>query len=141
MSIKLVIESKDLEKAIAALNRIANPDIGDLLTNIGSEAEAQTRIRLTEEKKSPDGVPWKDLLPEYEEWKAQHHPVPNILIFEGDMRDSIQFQVTGEEAEVGSTMKYAKYHQTPRPFLGLSDDNEESIKELTTDWLREVAGL
>lgn len=140
--------------------RLENLDKSGLLEAIGAELESQTRRRIQEEKKSPDGEDWA-------EWSATHaatrHGGQSLLQGEGNLLDSIQFVVTGDQVEVGSNMVYAGVMQygakqgefgrssrngpipwgdiPAREYLGISDENAADIVAVANDWIDQVVGV
>lgn len=142
------------EPLIARLSRMERINKGALLDVLGAEMESQTRRRIQEEKKSPDGTPWP-------QWSATHaatrHSGQSLLQGEGNLLDSIQHVVTGEQVEVGSNMVYAGVQQNgarqgefgrtsrngpipwgdipAREYLGLSAENTADLIAVANDWL------
>lgn len=152
------------------LDRLSRLDTIDLLETVGAVAESQVRRRLSDEKTAPDGTPWPELSEGYAAWKRGRSS-GGLLQLYGDLTDSIQFLVSGDEVEVGSNVKYAATHNygdkreasswsggrgrsggkvassthtvefPARTFLGLSDENKDELEEVVIDWLREELGL
>ena len=156
--VALIIEGeKSLEEAVQRLNAFGRRDLmREMLDSVGGEIVSQTTRRITREKRSPEGVPWK----------------PNItgtpiLEREGELVGSIDHEVMGDEVRVGSGLVYAAIHQfggtirpkrarklrfwigkekvfadsvtiPARPYLGLSAENRDEIEAVVTDWLEEV---
>lgn len=100
--------------------------IGDDMTDaLGGILVHQVQHRITVEKRSPSGVPWR---PWSEEYAKTRKPKHTLLINDGYMRDGISYVVEGREVRAGSPMIYANYQDEMRPFIGLSDDNREEIE-------------
>lgn len=158
MSVGIVIEGGP---ALARVNRkirqLSEVDLSDLLEGIGQEVEAQTRHRIQEEKRAPDGSEWPDWSEKYAASRhgarAAHGPHPgqlraagghSILQLDGHLLDSIQFVVEGDDVLIGSNMVYAATHQfgrgaiPKREFLGLSEQNADDIEQLTAEFLDDV---
>lgn len=133
----LVIPERKLKK-LSVLDTI------DLLDTMGAVIESQTRNRIDKEKKDPEGTSWVDLDPDYERWKKKRSS-GGILVLFGHLLDSISYNVTSGEIEVGSNLVYAWIHQvgsedgdTPaRPYLGLSDENVTELRGVVNDWFKE----
>lgn len=131
------------------IRKLANPDLRELLNLIGDEVEAQTRTRIDEEKKAPDGTDWKDWSKAYagskHGRKKNHGPHPgalrqsgghSLLVLSGEMRDDITHEVEGRfDVLIGSTKKYANRQNAQRQFLGLSSSNKEDVEDLTINFL------
>lgn len=148
-----------LEAFDARLRRLQALDLSEMLESVGSVVESQTRRRITDEKTSPEGVPWA----EWQESYAGHqhgrnkghkaHPGQlseagghSILELSGDLKDSIQFDVQGDSVIIGSNLIYARVHQEgfaeknipARPYLGLSDENRDEVEQMVRDFIEEA---
>ncbi len=151
------VETKGFEKVREVFQQLGNPDLRPLLDALGAEGESQTRRRISEEKTAPDGTPWDPLAEDYAKRKTKGIVVGGvrvassggILEFEGEMLDSINYQVTGDDTvEWGSNKIYAAIHQfggaeagmnvPSRPFLGISDDNALDMDVIITDWAQDM---
>ena len=128
------------------LKELGNPDLRDLLENIGSEVESQTRYRISVEKKAPDGSEWPDWSEDYAKNKhgRRKHSHPgalrssgghSMLELDGELLNSIQYEVQSNAVLVGSNKVYARSVDSLRSFIGLSRQNIEDIKDLTADFL------
>lgn len=142
-SLEVKVEGED---AIArAFERLASAgDRRRLLDVIGATVESQTRRRLQDEKRDPDGKPWKKWTPEFAERRRSSG---GILDMRGDLIDSITYDLGGtREVDVGSNLVYARRHQVgdkspgvpERAFLGLSDANASEVDEIVGDFLMEA---
>ena len=136
-----------LQQLNAAVSRLANVDSTQILTAMGSLIEQQTKDRIETQKQSPTYGAWDDWSPGYE---ATRHGNHSLLRNNGDLLDSIQYTVTGGEAEIGTNLIYAKTHQfgdedrniPERRFLGVSENDLFNLQVALDDWaddlLREV---
>lgn len=151
MSVGVVIidEGGGLKAINLAMLRLSSLRTGELLETVGSEVESQTRLRITETKQAPDGTEWADWSEGYAASKhgEGHNPHPgslrsasghDILQLSGELRDSIQSQVEGDEVVVGSNKVYSSVQQEEREFLGLSSQDGKDIEQLTLDFLADV---
>lgn len=155
MSVGLNIRFDDLGSAARIdlrLLRLAKPNMRDLLEGIGSEIEAQTRTRIQDEKKAPDGTAWDDWSEDYAGSRhgksTSHDPHPGqlrsagghtLLQLGGDLLDSIQFDVAGsDEVLIGSNLVYANRMNEQRQYLGLSPQNVEDLEELVIDFMGDL---
>ncbi|HXG47690.1 MAG TPA: phage virion morphogenesis protein, partial [Methylomirabilota bacterium] len=94
----------------------------------------------TEEKTAPDGTAWPAWSPRYANTRHSGH---SLLRAEGGLLDSIQFLVSDDAVEVGSNLVYAATHQfgdakrkiPPRPYLGLSAQDQADIERLLINTL------
>ncbi|WP_028294284.1 phage virion morphogenesis protein [Oceanobacter kriegii] len=149
MSIDLQFSTAELNRLGArpeALAKLNEQDQADLLEGIGALVESQTHRRIRDEKTGPDGTPWDGWSDGY---RNTRHGGNSLLMGEGHLDDSIQYLIEGDQVSVGSNLIYAAIHQlggTPdmapgpaaipaRPFLGLSQDDEQDVADLMEDFL------
>ena len=141
--LEIRIESEGLERLNRRLAEMTAglKDFGPLLEGLGAEVESQTRRRISEEKAAPDGKPWKAWSDAYGETRHGGH---SLLEGEGDLLDSIQYVVDGDRVEIGTNLIYGAIHQfggdevgiaiPARPYLGVSQENEEDLLAVLDDW-------
>ncbi len=150
--ISLTVDASDLERITKRLEPLFDFDGTELMTAIAALGDSQTRRRIVEEKTAPDGTPWKP-----------NNAGKPILVATGQhLLSSLIWTASATDAEWGATWEYAHVHQDgmtivpknaeklvfqmggrtvfakevtipARPFVGLSDDNEQEIVELVTD--------
>lgn len=141
------IEISGLERLQDRLAAIADlKSDHDFLDAIGAEIESQTHRRIREEKTAPDGQKWPKWSDDY---AATRHGGHSLLMGHGELDDSIQFDVDGDEVLVGSNLIYAAIHQfggaevgipiPARPYLGLSPENLEDLEAVIDDFIQEAA--
>lgn len=80
----------------------------ELLDSLGGVVERQTKRRISDEKRAPDGGAWA---PWTEEYKKTRHGNQSLLEGEGALLDSIEYQVQRNSVRVGSALVYAGVHQ------------------------------
>lgn len=154
MGVGITLEINNLDAVLSLVANFADMDTDALLTVIGDLGETQTRRRIEEEKTAPDGIPWQE-----------NAEGTSILFRTGKhLRNSLGHYVSGDTVAWGSYWEHAHVHQngaviTPknarmlsffiggrrvfakkvtipaRPFLGLSDDNKQEIRDVVTDFL------
>lgn len=153
--IRIVIEipDKEMRAKIARLVDIPNMEMKDA---IGALVVSQTQRRIDVEKTAPDGTPWKP-----------NHAGSETLVQSGALRDTIDYDVSGDQIEVGSPLIYAgvqhfgavivpkeashlvfaiggrtifaKSVEIPaRPFLGISAANENEIENEIENIIRRL---
>jgi len=134
------VQAKGFTASQKQLLQMGGPDFtAELLESVGALVESQTRRRIQEEKESPEGEAWEAWS---ERYAATRHGGNSLLQGEGDLLDSIQYLAGDDEVEVGSNLVYAATHQygdpgrgiPARPYLGLSDEDEQEIDELIRDF-------
>ena len=135
----------DFDVAARALSRLSEDNIALVSYEIGALIKDQTKLRIADEKTTPDGAPWA---PWSEGYAATRKPNHSLLVAEGKpgLLDSIQNHTTGLEAVVGTNLIYGAAHQfgsengtlPARSYLGLSADNRAAIEELVVGRIEEL---
>ncbi|QGA56348.1 phage virion morphogenesis protein [Brucella sp. 2280] len=154
--VALEIRETGLEAALSLVDGIAHAPRQELSEGIGRLVQEQTRSRIEEEKRSPEGAAWK----------------PNItrtstLYRTGALSRSIDYIATPDSVMIGSALVYARIHQlggTIRPktakalafmignmmrlvqsvtiparrYLGLSPANQTEIVDAAEDWIKRL---
>ncbi|SOC26837.1 phage virion morphogenesis protein [Stappia indica] len=154
MSVSLVIDIDGLDEALVRLKPITDFEPAPLMEALAAIGESQTRRRIESEKTAPDGTPWPDNLA----------GTPILRETGRNLLDSVASQASAEVAEWGAAWEYAHVHQDgmtivpreakklafafaggfavvdevtipARPFVGISDENREELREVVTDYL------
>jgi phage virion morphogenesis protein len=140
----------DSAAARSALSRLSAFDLDRMAYAVGVLLEEQTKERIANEKRSPEGAPWAAWSPAYAATRDNRH---SLLVGSGNpgLLESITNRTTGEAARVGSNLVYAAIHQfggqagrglaatiPARPYLGLSAANRVEIEELVMDSLEAI---
>lgn len=154
MSVRIEIDASDLLKTMDLVSTLGDFNSAPLMEEIATLGESQTRRRITDEKTAPDGSAWPDNV---EGTPTLHRTGTNLL-------DSIAFASGEDQAEWGASWEFAHVHQygavikpvnakalrfsiggkhvsakqvtiPERPFVGISDDNAEEIRDLVTGFL------
>ncbi|MDH5185172.1 MAG: phage virion morphogenesis protein [Gammaproteobacteria bacterium] len=148
-SVALRFDLSSVARLQERLTQLGNINRGELLDAIGAEVETQTHRRIRDEKTAPDGTPWEPWSKNYGRGRHGGH---SLLMGEGDLDDSIQYLVNGDEVETGSNIEdYAAIHQfggtsdmapgpasiPAREYLGLSDENIDDIAAIVDDFVDE----
>ncbi len=142
---------------MAGINVTFTPDLGEarqafdldpealegLVFAIGELMVTQTKTRIEDEKRGPDGEAWAPWSRAYAATRSGRH---SLLVGEGNLRDSISNHSAGLEAIVGTNLVYGAIQQfggedggvPARPYLGLSGENRREIVELTATALEEM---
>ena len=121
------------------------------------EPLAQEFYRIEDEQFASEGAhsgnPWKPLSPKYQQWKEKHIPGPMILELTNKLKLSLTYK--GNSAHVrqedlltltlGSSLPYAKYHQTgtrrmpARKPIDLSEDHKAKLGKIIHRGLVKIA--
>lgn len=106
--------------------------------------------RNFEEKRSPDGKPWKPVSAAYAAWKTRHkgREASDILVLNRILMGSIHRQAASDRVVIGTNVPYAAVHQfggrtgrkrsatmPARPFLGVRQSDWAEIKEVVSLFL------
>jgi phage virion morphogenesis protein len=148
--VQIHVNISGLEQLQRRIDRLLKPDRRRLLDAVGAEVESQTRRRLSTEKTGPDRKPWQALSSGYAAWKRKLFGGIGILELHGGLTDSIQHLLSGGQVEVGSNLPYAAIQQfggaevgrpshPPRPYLGLSAENEQDLVRVVHDFFERLA--
>ena len=111
-------------------------DIGESMLNV-------TRERFNTQT-APDGTPWKPLSPAYRLIKKQN--ADQILTLYGRLRGTLTYQAGPKEVRIGTPLIYGATHQfgrgaiPARPFLGLSQSDEQELLDILNDHLSRALG-
>ena len=140
-----VVVETDVSVAARAIGRLNDTQLAQIMYEVGALIEDQTKLRIADEKTTPDGAPWA---PWSEGYAATRKPNHSLLVAEGNpgLLDSIQNHTTGLEAVVGTNLIYGAAHQfgsengtlPARSYLGLSADNRAAIEELVVGRIEEL---
>lgn len=113
-----------------------------LLSQIGYYVVRSTRDRAALQI-SPDGVPWAPLSPRYARRKAKLRPGLPLLKFDNHMLgNQLAWQLDGDSVLVGTNAPYGARQQfggggiTARPWLGLSELDQEGIARRVVAFLQ-----
>ena len=152
-----VVVETDVSVAAAALGRLTDDQLSQVMYEVGALIEDQTKLRIADEKATPEGQRWVPWSEAYD--NSRSHGKHSLLVSEGSLRESIQNYTTGLTAVVGSNLIYAAVHQfgsdqsavpadlpagaagtgiPARPYLGLSADNRTDIEDLVVGRLEDL---
>ncbi|MDH1055605.1 phage virion morphogenesis protein [Aquipseudomonas alcaligenes] len=151
----MIVIDLDTRSIEASLKRLewAVGDLRPALKNIGEALLKSTDQRFAD-RQSPDGEDWQDNSDVTEAIKGFNEPLVGVER-NLTLRDGNNYQVQGGTLIVGNTLEYAAMQQfggnksefphlwgdiPARPFIGLSDDDRETIVEIITDHLAMAAG-
>ncbi|AMM44474.1 hypothetical protein BARRETLEMON_12 [Arthrobacter phage BarretLemon] len=102
-------------------------NIGDAEPAFRAMAEFQTTVvnaRQFKQQGTPEtGGRWAPLSPPYARWKEKRRPGRPILVFDGDLRDSMTkpntgiYEIWDKGFVVGTALPYATFHQNGTPIM------------------------
>lgn len=114
------------------------------LYEVGSTVESQTHNRIRNEKNSPEGIAWPEWSDEYAKTRHSGH---SLLMNEGDLDDSITFNVLDDGVEIGSNLVYAARQHfggkgiPSRKYLGVNKDNLDDVQAVLDKRIDHIMGL
>ena len=130
----------DDKRIVDALKRLADAgaDMETAFVDIGESLLNSTRQRF-EYMEDPDGNPWAGLMVDYQKRKKKNKD--KILVLEGFMRDTMAYNAFRDGLELGTNRIQGATHQfgdeergiVARPYLGISDDDEQMILDTLHD--------
>lgn len=123
-------------------------DAQGLMTKIGQAMKGQT-VRRFHAGVSPEGEAWAPVKNPRKDSKGQPRKgAAKPLVDTGRLRNSISFSASAFDVHVGSNVVYARIHQLggqagrgrkvtipARPYLGLSEEDQEEIAALVQEHL------
>lgn len=115
-------------------------DLSEPLADIGEGLQLSHRDRW-DAQKSPDGEPWAPLSEKYRARKPRH--ADEVLRLNDDLRDTLNYQAEPQTLYFGTPMEYGAAHQfgleethlPERPYLGLSEEDKQSVLETLEGYL------
>lgn len=122
------VSVKGLDKAVASISLLANPDRSQLMRMLGLKLQQQT-VRHFQIGAGPYGA-----------W-APTQRGGQILVDTGRLMGSIQNVVHSDSVSVGTNVHYGRYHQEgtrrmpARAFLGLSQSDMDEVKQVIVEYL------
>lgn len=140
MSIAIQIQSSGWDRLHPLLQRAAQPQVRELMEAIGGEVENQVKRRIHTEAGAPSGEAWPKLSPRY----AARKKGGSLLQAEGYLLKSIVHEATDDSAAVGTNKPYAATHQfgrggiPARTFLGLSEEDHQTLEDMIEAWGRDL---
>lgn len=137
----VTVNDREVRQALRKLERRAG-NLREAFQDIGESLKISYRERF-ERQEAPSGEPWAPLSEEYRRRKRKNRD--RILMLEGYLADMPRYRTTPDELEFGTNRIYGATHQfgdpsrgiPARPFLGLSDDDEQMVLEILEEFLQE----
>ncbi len=157
-TIRVEIDDAEVQRALDRL-LAAGGDLAPLMRDIGEALLTSTRDRF-EAEKGPDGAPWAPLSETTKKRKTRN--IDRILTEHGYLGGNLAYRAGSGEVEIGSPDKRARTHQfgaakgafgatkrgapvpwgdiPARPFLGLSDEDKDDIRDIVARYLIDALG-
>jgi phage virion morphogenesis protein len=145
----ITVNINELKRLADRLNSymLSGADRADLLNQMGGVVKSQTINRFNT-KIDPEGNTWKAVAESTREYLDRYvRGADPPLVRGGYLQGSIKSVLESADAVlVGSTMKYAEFHQEgtskmkARKFLGLSTDNIDELDSVIEKFLKRKMG-
>jgi phage virion morphogenesis protein len=135
-------EVQGMHQALSAINRAKRVEARPALIVMSQIVKTQTLRRINSTKTDPDGKKWDELKPETIRRKGGD----DILVRSGTMRDSVAIAISGNQAEVGTSTPYAKYHHAgtskmpKRQFLGIGSGDRKELEAALNAYIARAIG-
>lgn len=115
-------------------------DLSEPLADIGEGLQLSHRDRW-DAQESPEGEPWAPLSEKYRARKPRH--ADEVLRLNDDLRDTLDYQAEPQTLYFGTPLAYGAAHQfgreethlPERPYLGLSEEDKQSVLETLEGYL------
>jgi len=139
---EVVVGTREYDRLVQRLERfrrrVSNP--AQIMHVVAGTMESQTRRRLQDTKKDPDGSPWAKWSTEYAATRGGQH---SLLVSSQALLDDVASDFGRGFARVFSSMEYAATHQhgrtedgiPARPYLGIGAGDAREIEDVCTDWM------
>ena len=120
--------SGDTDELLQRLNRLSHLETRGVLNSIAEGLRTSTVERFTEEK-TPEGTSWKPSIRAQEEGgktlTKTTHQFGDERTIRAKNKKYLTFKIGGQWKRVASV----KVSIPPRPFLGISEEDEQDIKD------------
>ncbi len=145
IDIQLTISNAAEVKAAFEALQAKLADLTPVFQDIGESMLNRTRERFNSQT-APDGTPWAALSPGYAKRKKRNKD--KILTLHGRLRGTLNYRASKNEVRIGTPLIYGATHQfgdpqrfiPARPFLGLSQSDEQELLDILNDHLSRAMG-
>lgn len=137
-----IFGTEEASGRLLAIKRLAG-NLEEVFGDVGEHLLTSTRERF-DLQVDPEGHRWLPLSEAWLDRKRREDKNPEkILVYEGDMRRYLRYQIEDDELAFGSDRVYAAAHQFaigPRPWLGISHADEDAIEALLHKHFKKALG-
>ena len=145
LDIQLTIANATEVKAAFESLQARLADLTPVFQDIGEAMLNRTRERFNSQT-APDGSPWAALSPGYAQRKKRNKD--KILTLRGNLRGLLNYRAGPHAVRIGTPLIYGATHQfgnpnlniPARPFLGLSQSDEQELLDILNDHLSRAMG-
>lgn len=142
MELDISFDEKDMRIVQGAFAKLVQLGKSDGVTRKMANVLRADAEEAFETEQSPDGKKWEDLDPVYKKSRFAKGYDGKMLHRTGQLIDSLNIDYGDDFAAVGVSESYGIYHQlgtkkmSARPFLGVSEDGVEEIKDILKNAIR-----
>lgn len=142
MELDISFDEKDMRIVQGAFAKLVQLGKSDGVTRKMANVLRADAEEAFETEQSPDGKKWEDLDPVYKKSRFAKGYDGKMLHRTGQLIDSLNIDYGDDFAAVGVSESYSIYHQlgtkkmSARPFLGVSEDGVEEIKDILKNAIR-----
>ena len=142
MELDIKFAAKDLRIVHGAFARLVQLGKSDGITRKIANVLREDAEDAFEAERSPEGKAWQELDPAYKKSRHAQGYDGKILHRIGTLINSLNIDYGDDFAAVGVSESYGVYHQLgtkkmkARPFLGISEDGVEEIKDILKNAIR-----
>lgn len=141
--VNITVESKGIRTVQQSIQKLLDnaQNLYLALEDIGDYVVQSTQQRFVD-MQEPDGDPWEPLFLETLKNKKRQN---RILTETETLADTLHYQLSQGELQIGSNLEYAATHQfgrdeiVARPFLGIAPFERDNILDILQDHL--TAGI
>lgn len=136
MELDISFDEKDMRIVQGAFAKLVQLGKSDGMTRKMANVLRADAEEAFETEQSPDGKKWEDLDPVYKKSRFAKGYDGKMLHRTGQLIDSLNIDYGDDFAAVGVSESYGIYHQlgtkkmSARPFLGVSEDGIDEIKDI-----------
>lgn len=142
MELDISFDEKDMRIVQGAFAKLVQLGKSDGMTRKMANVLREDAEEAFETEQSPDGKKWEDLDPVYKKSRFAKGYDGKMLHRTGQLIDSLNIDYGDDFAAVGVSESYGVYHQlgtkkmSARPFLGVSEDGVDEIKDILKNAIR-----
>ena len=142
MELDISFDEKDMRIVQGAFAKLVQLGKSDGVTRKMANVLREDAEEAFETEQSPDGKKWADLDPVYKKSRFAKGYDGKMLHRTGQLIDSLNIDYGDDFAAVGVSESYGIYHQlgtkkmSARPFLGVSEDGIDEIKDILKNAIR-----
>lgn len=119
---------------LAAVNGLGELKADVLERRVAVLNQEQVETRIFTGKRDLNNLPWAPWSRAYAATRSAEH---SLLIDTGALSESMNIAKVGNATLMGTDISYARKNDIERPFMGLSSNDKEGVKDEITAWVEE----